>query len=44
MFYAYRMYKYNLLIFIVSILQVLPLQLLKDSYRVGQDSRMVKGD
>ena len=41
-FYAYRVY--NLLIFIVSILQVLPLQLLKDSYRVGQDCRMVKGN
>ena len=42
MFYVYSVY--NLLIFIVSIVQVLPLQLLKDSYRVSQDCRMVKGN
>ena len=35
---------YNLLILIVIIVQVLPLQLLKDSYRVSQDCRMVKGN
>ena len=38
---AYPMY--NLLILIVIIVRVLPLQLLKDSFCVSQDCRMVKG-
>ena len=43
MFYAYRMYNLLILIVIIVPLQVLPIQLLKDSFRVSQDCRMVKG-